>query len=635
MKGTKAGKVKKSAMKTRHDAKTTYPGRETAHPNPFAGLAATSTKPNKEEHGHSHGHAHAHSHGHSHDHSHGHEHGKSKAALRREKTKKKKSAEESQKKIEADTSAAAQSKKEPAKSVFDFVPSPTLDSVAAGKAAFEWMIWPKTSEEFFKDYFEDTPLLCRRSNKYYGGFFGIDHVKTILEDFEVQYTRHLDVTKYKEGSRYTFDNNKDLPESAFICDDHGRQDEEVVEKVDVVDPSMVWKRFKDGCSLRLLHPQQFHDGLWYLVFALQEYLGAAVGVNIYVTPSEKQGFSPHYDDVDVFILQMEGQKRWRLYPSISEEETLARFSSRNFAQSEIGKPSLDVVLSPGDFLYVPRGCIHQAVTVGDTHSLHITVSSFQKTTWGDFMLKSVPQMVQTAMDENVEFRRSLPRLFHSYVGVMHQEVTHKKREAFETAFSTLFQSLIDYVSIDAVGDAMCVDFIRTAVPPPKGLHGRLKATDVEEEELEKAAAEVEEVSVKVDSYIRATAKNIARIVPLGGDTVRLFHSAQNERVAMPMAEDETLDHLYVEHAEGVPARTTAVGEDERVSLKDENTGMVWLDLSVDEAEVVESLLLEYPTTMAVDELPLNTPSEQLAFANLLVKEGIAEVGKRPKKKEEH
>lgn len=30
-------------------------------------------------------------------------------------------------------------------------------------------------------------------------------------------------------------------------------------------------------------------------------------------------------------------------------------------------------------------------------------------------------MIQTAMEENIEFRQSLPRLFHSFMGVMHQE----------------------------------------------------------------------------------------------------------------------------------------------------------------------------------------------------------------------
>ena len=72
-----------------------------------------------------------------------------------------------------------------------------------------------------------------------------------------------------------------------------------------------------------------------------------------------QGFAPHFDDVEVFILQIEGKKRWRLYEPRNKQEELPRFSSPNFDQSEIGEPCLDVVLEAGDLLYLPRGTIHQ------------------------------------------------------------------------------------------------------------------------------------------------------------------------------------------------------------------------------------------------------------------------------------
>lgn len=33
----------------------------------------------------------------------------------------------------------------------------------------------------------------------------------------------------------------------------------------------------------------------------------------YLTPPGTQGFAPHYDDIEAFILQLEGKKYWRLY----------------------------------------------------------------------------------------------------------------------------------------------------------------------------------------------------------------------------------------------------------------------------------------------------------------------------------
>ena len=82
----------------------------------------------------------------------------------------------------------------------------------------------------------------------------------------------------------------------------------------------------------------------------------------YLTPAGTQGFAPHYDDIEAFVLQLEGKKRWRVYKPRSKEETLPRFSSENFNESEIGEPIIDVILETGDLLYFPRGYIHQ-VTV--------------------------------------------------------------------------------------------------------------------------------------------------------------------------------------------------------------------------------------------------------------------------------
>ena len=42
--------------------------------------------------------------------------------------------------------------------------------------------------------------------------------------------------------------------------------------------------------------------------------------------------------------------------------------------SKLGEPYLEVVLKPGDALYIPRGCLHATDTVGlKENSLHLTV----------------------------------------------------------------------------------------------------------------------------------------------------------------------------------------------------------------------------------------------------------------------
>ena len=99
-----------------------------------------------------------------------------------------------------------------------------------------------------------------------------------------------------------------------------------------------------------------------------------------------QGFAPHYDDVDVFILQVSGRKRWRAYAPLPGAG-LPRFSSPDFdeARDALGAPLLDRTLQPGDMLYLPRGTVHQAQSLPEEHSLHLTVSSDQRCSWVDFL----------------------------------------------------------------------------------------------------------------------------------------------------------------------------------------------------------------------------------------------------------
>ncbi len=98
-------------------------------------------------------------------------------------------------------------------------------------------------------------------------------------------------------------------------------------------------------------------------------------MNAYVTPPQSQGFSPHYDVHDVFVLQVAGEKRWlvheppRRLPTRDQPWTDVR---QDVAQAASGEPVVDTVLRPGDSLYLPRGYVHSAQALGDV-SAHLTV----------------------------------------------------------------------------------------------------------------------------------------------------------------------------------------------------------------------------------------------------------------------
>ncbi|WP_031405899.1 cupin domain-containing protein [Thiomonas sp. FB-Cd] len=76
--------------------------------------------------------------------------------------------------------------------------------------------------------------------------------------------------------------------------------------------------------------------------------------------SDGGGVGPHVDAYDVFLVQAEGQRRWRIgpvkVPHFEPEQPLRILT--NF------EPDAEFVLDPGDVLYLPPGWGHDGVAVG-------------------------------------------------------------------------------------------------------------------------------------------------------------------------------------------------------------------------------------------------------------------------------
>src|SRR5208283_1139855 len=89
-----------------------------------------------------------------------------------------------------------------------------------------------------------------------------------------------------------------------------------------------------------------------------------------LTPGNTAGFSPHYDTHEVFVVQVGGRKRWRIY----EPPIVLPHRSQPFVRAGYAPPAplLECELCPGDLLYLPRGYVHSATT-SEGYSAHVTI----------------------------------------------------------------------------------------------------------------------------------------------------------------------------------------------------------------------------------------------------------------------
>ncbi|XKL62275.1 hypothetical protein PGB90_002108 [Kerria lacca] len=308
------------------------------------------------------------------------------------------------------------------------------------KTLFQWIIGSIKTDDFINNYWETKPLYISNDKNKFSILLSTVQIDELLINNNIQYTKNIDITFYSDGVKE-------------IHNLEGR-----------VRPHVVWDFYCNKCSLRLLNPQTFVPNIHKLSSELQEYFGCFIGCNAYLTPPNSQGFAPHYDDIEAFILQIEGRKRWKVYKPRIKYEELPRYSSENLNNDNIGEPVLEIILSEGDVLYLPRGYIHQASTE-NYHSLHITISAYQRNAWIDLLEKIVPIAMEKAWKNDIEFRKGLPLHYLKVAGLGRVKECRKARAKIKNNVKTLINKLTDHVYIDAAIDQLGTRFLYDALPP--------------------------------------------------------------------------------------------------------------------------------------------------------------------------
>jgi hypothetical protein len=133
--------------------------------------------------------------------------------------------------------------------------------------------------------------------------------------------------------------------------EYGTREGWVVPRVNVKEFT---NQLREGATLVLSHIHEMHPPLTMLAESLERFFRATSGINVYVAWRDVHGFNIHRGKHDVFIAQVFGKKRWRLYAPIPEKP---------------GKPptehTWESIINAGDLLYIPRGLWHAAAPLNE------------------------------------------------------------------------------------------------------------------------------------------------------------------------------------------------------------------------------------------------------------------------------
>jgi ribosomal protein L16 Arg81 hydroxylase len=173
---------------------------------------------------------------------------------------------------------------------------------------------------------------------------------------------------------------------------------------DQVDSAKVLTQLGSGATVVLQGLHRLWPPLIDFVRDAVDDIGHPVQANAYITPPGNRGFDFHYDVHDVFVLQVSGAKRWIVHEPVHRHPLPSQPWTDHrdlIAERVTGDPVIDVELSEGDALYLPRGWVHAAQAL-DTTSIHLTIGV--ATTTGFDIARAVLDQLGAAE----EFRAPLP-----------------------------------------------------------------------------------------------------------------------------------------------------------------------------------------------------------------------------------
>ncbi len=118
-------------------------------------------------------------------------------------------------------------------------------------------------------------------------------------------------------------------------------------------PRTGWTLLVQGVNQALPAAQRLLDAFSFIPYARLDDLMVS-----YAPPGG--GVGPHFDNYDVFLLQGEGRRRWR----VSRQRDLELVPGAPLKILRRFRPTRDWILETGDLLYLPPRCAHDGIAVG-------------------------------------------------------------------------------------------------------------------------------------------------------------------------------------------------------------------------------------------------------------------------------
>ena len=136
---------------------------------------------------------------------------------------------------------------------------------------------------------------------------------------------------------------------------------------------------------------------------------------VFFSQKGQEAYRGHIDTDDVLVIHLAGQKKWRIY----ERLPTRRVNLDELPPEQMGKLQAEIVMNPGDALFLRNGSPHSVETTG-AFSLHMSFDICDRTINAETALNLLTQ----------EFDRDASRPYTPIEGVMEKLAQHAQSPAY-------------------------------------------------------------------------------------------------------------------------------------------------------------------------------------------------------------
>lgn len=266
------------------------------------------------------------------------------------------------------------------------------ESIMNSRISFKDILHPLSRATFLQDFFD-------QKHFYYEGV--ADRFSNLLTS--IQLKEFIKISPlWNEANLKLYHQGQSIPPELF-CHPASTLHQGLVLKPNL---ELIESHLTQGATLVANDIGTLTSGLRNVSHEFAENLEAPIQANLYYSVKAQPGFLTHFDVHDVFVLHLEGEKKWRLYEGKAVapiHHPIFNNLTQEMHEAQKGPLLTEVHLKPGSFLYLPRGMYHDALALTD-HSLHISFGVTRP-----IGLKAISLLFEAMLYEKIA-RQNLPFL---------------------------------------------------------------------------------------------------------------------------------------------------------------------------------------------------------------------------------